>query len=518
MAKRSVGPIITGLVLAGDTSVPLYRQLYEGIREAILSQQFSPGQRLPSTRTVASELGISRHTVVEAFLQLLAEGYIEGKIGSGTYVTRTLPEEHSHPLRPSRADAVCVPQRRPHSSRSTIQMQLGWHLLLSRRAQDRYGPAFQVGVPALDAFPGDLWGRLVARHGRDMSARRLDYLDPAGYRPLREAIAAYLGMARGVHCTAEQVIVVSGSQQGVGLSAQVLLNPGDAVWVEEPGYFGAKGALLGAGVRLVPVPLDSEGLNVEAGKARCPAARLAYVTPSHQFPLGITMSLRRRLALLAWAQEADAWILEDDYDSEYRYVGKPLTALQGLDNTGRVLYAGTFSKVLFPALRLGYLVVPDDLVDAFVASRLFMDMHPPWVEQVVLAEFMAQGHFARHIRRMRVLYAERQAALVEAAQPLAGLLEVRPAEAGMHLLGWLPAGSDDVALAHVAEQYQVSTRPLSRFFLEPSALRALLLGYAAVPIPAIQEGIRRLSAVFEQRLVAGSALVPAPQEATYENV
>lgn len=498
MAKRSVGPIITGIVLDRDTPVPLHRQVYEGVREGILSQHFSPGQRLPSTRTVARELGISRYTAVEAFQQLLAEGYIEGKVGSGTYVTRTLPADLCHPCRPRHTASVPLQERRPHSSRSTVQLRLGWHLLLSRRAQDHYGPAFQVGVPAIDAFPGDLWGRLVARHGRDMSARRLDYLDAAGYRPLREAIASYLAMARGVHCTAEQVIVVSGSQQGIGLSAQVLLNPGDAVWVEEPGYFGAKGALLGAGVRLVPVPLDPEGLDVAAGKVRCPTARLAYVTPSHQFPLGMTMSLRRRLALLAWAREADAWIIEDDYDSEYRYTGKPLTALQGLDTSGRVIYAGTFSKVLFPALRLGYLVVPYDLVDAFVASRLFMDMHPPWLEQVVLAEFMAQGHFARHIRRMRTLYAERQAALVDAAQQLSGALEVCPAEAGMHLLGWLPVGSDDQAMAQLAERHQVSTRPLSCFFLEPSSQRALLLGYAAVPLPAIQDGVCRLAAAFAQ--------------------
>jgi len=442
---------------------------------------------------VARDLGLSRHTVVEAFLQLLAEGYIEGKVGSGTYVTRTLPEELLHPFRPRHTAPTPTQASRLPSQRSTVQRRLGWHLVLSRRAQQRYGPAFQVGAPALEAFPGDLWGRFVAHHGCHMPAHMFDYLDPAGYQPLREAVAAYLGMARGVTCTAEQVIVVSGSQQGIGLSAQVLLNPGDAVWVEEPGYFGAKGALLGAGAQLVPVPVDPEGLDVAAGKARCPTARLACVTPSHQFPLGMTMSLPRRLALLDWAHETDAWIIEDDYDSEYRYMGKPLTALQGLDRAGRVIYTGTFSKVLFPALRLGYVVVPGDLVDVFLAARLFMDMHPPWLEQLVLAEFMAEGHFARHIRRMRTLYAERQAALVEAARPLAGILDVGPAEAGMHLLGWLPAGSDDQAIAQLLERHQVSTRPLSRFFLEPSTQRALLLGYAAVPIPAIQEGVRRLA-------------------------
>jgi GntR family transcriptional regulator/MocR family aminotransferase len=496
MPRRSAGPILTGIMLDHDAPVPLYRQVYEAFRAAILRRQLSPGARLPSTRTLARDLGISRYTVVEAFLQLLAEGYLEGKAGSGTYVTRTVPEELLRTPRPRGAAPPLPQERRPLSQRSAVQMMLGWHLIYARRAQHRSGLAFQMGVPDLEAFPGDLWGQLVARHGRQTPPLLRGTLDPAGHQPLREAIASYLGMARGVNCTAEQVIVVSGAQQGIGVSAQVLLNPGDAAWVEEPGYFGAKGALLGAGARLVPVPIDAEGLDVEAGKARCPTARLACVTPSHQFPLGMTMSLPRRLALLDWAREAGAWVIEDDYDSEYRYVGKPLTALQGLDNAGRVIYVGTFSKVLFPALRLGYLVVPRDLTDAFLAARLFADMHPPGLEQMVLAEFITKGHFARHIRRMRTLYAERQAALVEAARPLSGALDVRPAEAGMHLLGWLPVGSDDQAIAQLGERYQVATRPLSRFFLEPSAQRALLLGYAAVPIPAIREGVQRLAAAF----------------------
>jgi GntR family transcriptional regulator/MocR family aminotransferase len=254
-------------------------------------------------------------------------------------------------------------------------------------------------------------------------------------------VSTYLAAARGVHCTAEQVIVVNGSQQGIALTAQVLLNPGEAVWMEDPDYPGAQGALLGAGVRLIPVPIGAEALEVEAGKARCPGARLAFVTPSHQCPLGVTMSLRWRLALLEWAREAGAWIIEDDHDSEYRYVGRPLAALPGLDSAGRVIYAGMFSKDLFPALRLGYLVVPRDLLEAFAAARLFADMHPPLLEQAVLAELMTEGHFTRH---------------------------------------------------------QVITHPLSRYGIEPSEQRALLLGYASVPIPAIREGVRRLATAFAQ--------------------
>jgi GntR family transcriptional regulator/MocR family aminotransferase len=498
MPKRSTGAILTGIGLARNGPMPLHRQLYEGLREAILTRRLAPGMRLPSTRTLASELGISRYTVVDAFRQLRAEGYLEGKVGAGTWIARTLPDDLLRPALPTISAAVPMRERRPRSQRSEVQMALGRPLLSTRLRQPRHSQPFQVGVPALEAFPGDLWGRLVARHARTMPVSMRGYQHPAGYAPLRRAIASYLATARGVHCTAEQVVVVNGSQQGIALTAQVLLNPGDAVWMEDPGYPGAKGALLGAGARLMPVPIDAEGLEVEAGKARCPEARLAFVTPSHQCPLGVTMSLKRRLALLAWASEAGAWVIEDDYDSEYRYVGRPLAALQGLDSAGRVIYAGTFSKVLFPALRLGYLVVPRDLLEAFAAARLFADMHPPLLEQAVLAEFMTEGHFARHIRGMRLLYAERQAALIEAARPLSDWLDLRPSEAGMHLLGWLPGGSDDEAIAQLAARHGVITHPLSRHCLEPSEQRALLLGYASVPIPAIREGVRRLATAFTQ--------------------
>jgi GntR family transcriptional regulator/MocR family aminotransferase len=498
MPKRSTGAIVTGIILDRDVPIPLHRQLYEGLRDAILTRRLLPGVRLPSTRMLASELGLSRYTVVDAFRQLCAEGYLEGKVGAGTCVARTLPDHLLHPSLPATSASVLIRERRPRSHRSESQMAFGKPLLATRLGQQWYRQPFQVGVPALDAFPGDLWARLLARHVRALQASMRGYQHPAGYAPLCRAIASYLATARGVNCAVEQVIVVNGSQQGIALTAQVLLNPGEAVWMEDPGYPGAKGALLGASARLMPVPIDAEGLDVEAGKARCPEARLAIVTPSHQCPLGVTMSLKRRLALLEWAREAGAWVIEDDYDSEYRYVGRPLAALHGLDTAGRVIYSGTFSKVLFPALRLGYLVVPRDLIEAFVTARLFADMHPPLLEQAVLTEFMTEGHFARHIRRMRMLYAERQAALVEAARQLSDWLDVRPSEAGMHLLGWLPGGSDDQAIVQLAERHQVITHPLSCYYMEPSEQRALLLGYASVPIPAIREGVRRLATALAQ--------------------
>src|SRR5262249_24442085 len=289
--------------------------------------------------------------------------------------------------------------------------------------------------------PAEPWGRRAARRWGGGAAEPFGRNDSAGYRPLREAIAGYVGTARGVRCSAEQVIVVAGSKRAIDLAARVLLDVGDAAWVEDPCYRTARRVLLGAGVQVVAVPVDGEGLKVPAGQARCPDARLAYVTPSHQSPLGVTMSLSRRLGLLKWVRRRGAWILEDDYDSEYRYAGRPLASLQGLDQAGRVLYLGSFSKVLFPALRLGYLIVPPHLVDDFVAAHAVLDGPAPLFEQGVLADFLTEGHFVRHVRRMRVLYAERQAALVRAAaRDLGGLLDVRAAEAGMHLIGWQPGG------------------------------------------------------------------------------
>ncbi len=301
-----------------------------------------------------------------------------------------------------------------------------------------------------------------------------------------------------MRCTWEQVIVVSGSQQALDLAARVLLDPGDLAWVEDPGNMGARGALIGAGARLAAVPVDREGLNVAAGVERAPGARLAYVAPSHQYPIGVTMSFARRMALIRWAAEAGAWILEDDYDSEYRYTGRPLEALQGLDPEERVVYIGTFSKVLFPALRLGYLVVPPDLVDAFTAARELTDRHPPTVEQAILSDFITGGHFARHLRRMRLLYAKRQATLIEAAdRELFGLLDVRPADAGMHLVGWLPEGVDDREASRHALERGVEATAVSLYGTAPDKRGGLMLGYPAVDEDEIRAGVRRLASALE---------------------
>jgi GntR family transcriptional regulator/MocR family aminotransferase len=500
MAKKARSAALLSLPLDDRSKAPLFRQLYEGMRGAVLSGQLGAGARLPATRTLACELGVSRNTVVNAYEQLLAEGYLVGRIGSGTYVAPTLPDD----LLQARAQPA--PPRRPVRT-GRVLSRLGAILATAPRSvgiHDGRARPFCTGVPALDAFPGDVWMRLMKKYVQATPGELLDYGDPAGYGPLREAIAAYIRTARAVCCDADQVIVVSGTQQAVDLIARVLLDPGDTVWLEEPGYLGARGAFLGAGVRVLPVPVDAEGLNVAEAEGRHAGARLCYVTPSHQYPLGVTMSLARRLALLDWARRAGAWIVEDDYDSEFRYAGRPLASLQGLDRDQRVIYLGTFSKVLAPALRLGYLVAPADLVDAFVAARALTDHHSPSLPQAVLADFIREGYLARHIRRMRTLYAERQDALLKAARrELDGLLSVAPAEIGLHLLGWLPEGVDDREASRRAGVLGVEVPPLSAYRLKPGGRGGLLLGYAATPPRQIRDGVRRLATALQIRTPRG---------------
>ncbi len=355
---------------------------------------------------------------------------------------------------------------------------------------------FNPDAPALDAFPYELWARLVVRRARRMPHSAFRYQDSAGYPPLREAIAAHVTVSRRVHCTPDQIVILPGSQGALDLASRMLIDPGDAVWMEDPGYPGARGAFLGAGAQVVPIPVDPEGLVVAEGLVRAPQARLAYLTPSHQFPLGVTMSLARRLAILDWACRSGAYILEDDYDSEFRFTGRPLAALQGIDEAGRVIYIGTFSKVLFPALRIGYLILPPPLVEGFLAVRRLIDIHTPTLEQAVLADFIAEGHYSRHLRRMRVLYAERRAALLEAARELP--FEIDSPETGIHCVGWLPEGMDDRQLVDRAAEQGIVLHPISQFSLAAVLPRkGLLLGYGAYSIAQIQEGVQRLAALLK---------------------
>ena len=470
-------------------NVPLYQALYTHMRTAILSGELKGGTKLPSTRALANELNISRNTVLNAYRQLLAEGYLEGIEGSGTFVVHVLPDwllsapRHTAPktARPQRAES-----RLPlFSERAKAQIAAS-----QPPSNGKMPRPFLSEAPALDAFPYEIWSRLVIRQARRMPVNSFTYQDSAGHLPLREAIAAHVTVSRQVHCKPEQIMIVPGSQGALDLASRMLINSGDSVWMEDPGYPGARGAFLGSGAHIIPVPVDHEGLAVDKGVARAPNARLVYLTPSHQFPLGVTMSLSRRLTLLDWAKRANAYILEDDYDSEFRFAGRPLSSLQGLDDADRVIYIGTFSKVLFPSMRIGYMILPPPLVDPFLKVRRLIDIHTTMLEQAVLADFIMEGHFTRHLRRMRTLYAERRNALLEAAKDLP--LEIHSPEAGIHCVGWLPDGMDDLLLAARAADYDLDLTPVSSFSMEPLARKGLLLGYGAYSVKEIKSGIRRL--------------------------
>jgi GntR family transcriptional regulator/MocR family aminotransferase len=456
---------------------PLHRQLYDGYRAAIVDGRLRPGQRLPSTRTLAIELGVSRMPVVLAFEQLVTEGYVQSRVGAGSYVSTALREPPAPVAGPQRGKRV-VPRV---SLPSAVEPWLA-----------SSGP-FRIVQPAVDEFPIDIWARLVARRSRLQSRRQMMYPDSMGYAPLREVLAEHLRVVRSVRCTADEVMIVSGSQQALALAARALLAPGDAVWIEEPGFSGARDAVLLAGAQPVAVPVDDDGLDVAAGIAR--RARAAYVTPSHQYPLGVVMTAPRRLQLLAWARRAGAWVLEDDYDSEFRYDNQPIASLQGLDPDRRVIYIGTFSKVLFPALRVGYLVIPPDLVARFRRIREAMDNSPAPLYQAVLHEFIRDGHFARHMRRMRGIYAERRRALVVAiGRELGDRVTIIGDRAGMHLVVTLPQDADDREIAMRALRRGLSVVPLSSCYFGRHRRRGLLLGYGTTRVAEIPDAVRRLKA------------------------
>lgn len=478
-----------------ESGAPLYRQIYESVRRAILSGEFAPGRKLPSSRSLAKELTVSRITVVNAYDQLFAEGYLEGKTGAGTFVARELPDDLLQTgarTKPSAVKPVPSPLRL-----SRFGERLAAKSLNNARGQmiATFQP-FQNGLTAVEEFPFDTWARLAARWQRNPTRQVLGYGDPQGYAPLREAIAAHLSSARGVNCTAEQVVITSGAQQALDLTARIFITPGDTVLTEDPCYLEARGAFEAAGANIVPVPVDGEGIDIGNAAAAGARAKLVYVTPSHQYPLGVTMSLSRRLALIEWARETGAWIVEDDYNSEFRYSGRPLASLQGLDPAGRVIYVGTFSKTIFPSLRLGCLVVPEELVDVFTAARALNDVHSSLIDQAVLAEFIAEGHFGRHVRRMRTLYESRQQVLVEECSgQLGGLLEVEKADAGMHLVGWLPEGEDDAKLSKKAAERGLRLSPVSGYYINKPARGGFILGYTAFDEVQIKNAVTILRGI-----------------------
>lgn len=466
-----------------------YEWLYEAVQTQILQGRLRPGTRLPSTRELAKRYNLSRGTIVNAFDLLKSEGYLQGSAGSGTFVSDVLPDDLLA-VKPRSGARTQTLAAKHHLS------QYGKRVKLFPNFDSRATTAFRANLPAIDLFPINTWATIAARCMRRASPDMLMGCDPLGYEPLRQAVADYLNAWRGVKCTADQVIIVSGVQEGIDVAARILVNPGDRVCVEDPGYAGARNVFEAYGAKVEHVPVDDEGMVLHESNLR--GARLVYVTPAHQAPLGVTMSLRRRLALLEWAQRSEAVILEDDYDSEYRYVGRPVPALQGLDRGGNVIFTGSFNKVLFPSLRLGYIVAPGDLVPSIEAVKSLTSRHAQLLDQVILHEFIADGHFARHIRRMREIYAERRSVLLEAARSrLAGLLEISGVEAGLQTAGWLAPGISGERAAQAAADRNVNVVALSSLSTRRLQRDGLQLGFAAIDTTEIRRGVYDLGIALE---------------------
>ncbi|EIK71949.1 transcriptional regulator, GntR family/aminotransferase, classes I and II family protein [Pseudomonas synxantha BG33R] len=493
-----------------DRRQGLTRQLYDALRQRVLDGRLVSGTRLPATRDMAAALSISRNSVVRAYDQLYAEGFIESRVGDGTYVSQ-LPTAKKLSTKLSTGFSTGLPTAlstnrldNARTQASEVIHSVGLDRVKHNHlVQPPCGPprAFRVGVPAFDLFPFEVWAKLNGAFWRKPDLAQLCYGDPAGDQRLRGLIAAYLRTARGLQCTTEQIVITSGAQQAISLCAQLLVEPGDGVAVENPGYRAAGHAFALAGGRLHGVPVDGDGIDCEVLN-RLKDCRVTYVTPSHQYPLGVVMSLARRLELLAWAERTGGWIVEDDYDGEYRYTGAPLSPLAALDRNGRVLYVGTFGKVAFPALRLGYLVLPPGLVEAFTRRRAVDMRHSEVSTQAVMAEFMAAGHFQRHVRRMRrAALSRRNALLVGWPSELPGVGALPSVAAGLHLTVRVDSLAREQALLAQARAVDVEINGLSGYWLAdtgpPSDQRAgLVLGFAAVPEAAIAQALARLRRVW----------------------
>jgi GntR family transcriptional regulator / MocR family aminotransferase len=493
MVKRAGGALLLSIALDATSARPITTQLYVHLRDLMLSGAIAAGARLPASRTLARDLGVSRTTVIDAFERLIAEGLVESRVGAGTFVSDVLNAERPQPA------ALESKARPPQAPRLSTAMDWAVHRF-SDRPRLPYAPrAFVTALPAFDAFPMAQWARLTAKHWRGARADVMGYGAPYGHARLREAIAAHLRANRGIACEAAQIFIVGGAQQAFHLIGSVLLNPGDKVWFENPGAIGARNSLLASGAELVPVPVDQEGLRVDEGLKRAPAFRLAFVTPSHHQPLGHILSLERRFALLRSAEEAGAWIIEDDYDGEFFFGRRPLPTLKSVDRTGLVIYVGTFSKSLFPALRLGFMLVPPSLVETF--QKVCASFVPGVATslQAVVAEFIDEGYFATHIRRMRRIYEERHAALYDAAKrQLDGLLDVVKTESGLHTIAYLAPHLSEIAVARAAEARRIQVSPIARFSIEPTAVNGLVLGFGAIKPPEIKAGVQVLREVLDE--------------------
>jgi len=508
----------------GDAE-PAYRQLLRLLQQAILTSQLPPGTKLPSSRTLASDLGIARNTVLHVYDQLTAEGYVLSTTGSGTYVADTRPDcravkahkaaaaggSVADAARPTDfmeseardgADAARRTSDMAHPSRPTGMRELsarGGRLIREAGVSPKQWGAFMPGVPDVSEFPARTWSRLQAKMWKQTHPDLLTYAPGSGYRPLRRALSDYLRVARSVNCTPDQIIITTGIHQSIDLAVRLLTDVGDRAWVEDPCYWGVRSVLQSSGLALAPVPVDDEGLNPSESDLRAPP-KLALVTPSHQYPLGMVMSLARRRTLLEYAKQHGVWIVEDDYDSEFRYGSRPLASLQGLDDAGRVIYVGSLGKMLFPGLRIGYMIAPEDLVDTFRTGVAELYREGQLMQQAVLTEFIMDGYLTSHVRRMRALYGERRQMLIDAITARFGdSLPVMGDEAGLHFVLGLPHQANDRAVAAAAHDAGVIVRPLAAYYSgEAAAQRGLLLGYACVPNEKIGPAFARLAQVIEQ--------------------
>ncbi len=462
----------------------LQAQLYSQIRELIISGQLRPGVRVPSTRDLVDQLGVSRNTIVYALDQLIAQGYLTSRIGSGIYVA-DLPTTTTKSSAFKSFSPVARPPRIALRARRLLRESIAPEYF-----SNKVRP-FRPCQPAVEQFPIRNWNRARSYALRADRREMFGEGDPAGLLRLRRALANYLRDARGVRCTAEQIIIVAGTQQALSLIATLLIEADDPVWIEDPGYLGARAALRASGGRLIPVAVDSEGLSLSGARTEPP--RLIYCTPSRQFPSGTTMTVSRRLALLELARTLDVWIIEDDYDSEFRYVDRPLPSLQGLTDEGRVIYAGSFSKVLFPALRLGYLVLPEGLVEVFRKAKEIHDGFSPTIDQATVAVFLEEGFFSTHVRRMRRLYLDRRDLFLDEAEKwLAGFLTFAPIEAGMDAVGWLEAGRDDLQISEQLGNAGVMAPPLSAYSIGACA-PGLVFGFTAFSAAQIRSALKAIS-------------------------
>ncbi|MEO9777219.1 PLP-dependent aminotransferase family protein [Roseibium sp.] len=487
--KRHAGAVLSSIKIDKTADRKIAIQLYMALRDLLLTGALTPGDRLPATRTLAQEIGVSRTTVIDAVDRLISEGLLEARVGAGTYVGEALNARLApKPLREA-SDVAAVVPRLSHAARHAIP-DLAPRTRLPHRSE-----AFVTALPALDAFPMAQWAKLSARHWRKDRDHITGYGEPFGYMRLRRAIARQLNASRGIRCNPEQIFITNGAQRAFSLVGGMLVNPGEPIWFENPGAIGARNAFVAVGANPVSVAVDEEGLSVEDGLAKAPHFRLAFVTPSHQQPLGHVMSLPRRLALLKAANDADAIIVEDDYDGEFYYGDQPPPTLKSIDTHGRVIYVGTFSKSLFPALRLGFVLVPEGLIESFEQVCLTWLSGVPTVTQAIVAEFMDEGMFATHIRTMRQLYKHRHDTLMAAAASLAGDINLQPTSSGFHAIGLLSSRLEEGKIVDGAAAHGITAAPLTRYAVAPISQRGIVLGFGSCAQDEIRKGIDVLKTI-----------------------